>query len=171
MLYLEQFKVSRSLKKSIRNKGYDVYLNRDFEAVISACAAMRADQEGTWITNDMQAAYEELHRLGLAHCVSVYKDGQLVGGLYGPSLGPFFFGESMFSTATDASKVALYYLIDYLKTKDFKLIDCQINNEHLGSLGAVEISRDQFLDLLEQYVHQPQPSMWQPRQLSEVTND
>jgi leucyl/phenylalanyl-tRNA--protein transferase len=166
VLYLDEFKVSRSLMKSIRNKGYDVYLNRDFEAVINACAELRASQEGTWITDEMQDAYIELHRLGLAHCVSVYKDNNLVGGLYGPSLGPFFFGESMFSSATDASKVALYYLVHYLKTKDFKLIDCQINNDHLVSLGAREISRDKFLNLLDNYVHNPQPNMWQPRQLT-----
>ena len=166
ILYLDDLKVSRSLAKSIRNKGYEVYLNRDFEAVITACAESRKDQEGTWITDDMLDAYLNLHSLGLAHSVSVYHDKILVGGLYGPSIGPFFFGESMFSKMTDASKVALYYLVNYLKSFDFVLIDCQLSNPHLTSLGARDISRDQFLDILDKHIHKPQLTNWQTRQLS-----
>ena len=167
VLYLDELKVSRSLQKSIRNKGYEVYLNRDFEAVIQACAESRKDQEGTWITDEMLDAYISLHAMGIAHCVSVYHDKTLIGGLYGPSLGPFFFGESMFSYKTDASKVGLFYLVNYLKAKDFKLIDCQLSNPHLSSLGARDISRDQFLDCLESQVHKPQPKIWRPQMLSE----
>ena len=166
VLYLDELKVSRSLAKSIRNKGYEVYLNRDFEAVITACAESRKDQEGTWITSEMLDAYLNLHSLGLAHCVSVYHDKTLVGGLYGPSLGPFFFGESMFSKMTDASKVALYYLVDYLKSFDFILIDCQLSNPHLTSLGARDISRDQFLDILDKHILVSQQTNWQPRRLT-----
>lgn len=166
VLFLDEMKVSRSLRKSIRNKGYKVFLNRDFEAVITLCAALREDEEGTWITDEMIQAYLQLHSLGLAHCVSVYEDSQLVGGLYGPSLGRFFFGESMFSRATDASKVALYYLVEYLKEYDFKLIDCQLSNQHLTSLGARDISRDQFLDTLEKDVHKPQVAMWSVKELT-----
>lgn len=170
VLLLDQMKVSRSLKKSIRNKGYEVYLNRDFEAVISACAATRQHQEGTWITDDMMQAYIDLHAMGFAHCVSVYRDKTLVGGLYGPSLGRFFFGESMFSRASDASKVALYYLVNFLKQHEFLLIDCQLSNDHLSSLGAEDISRDQFLDVLEQHVQVPQGNIWQPKALT-LTDD
>lgn len=166
VLFLNELKVSKSLRKSIRNKGYRVFINRDFDAVIEHCAYIRADQEGTWITDDMKSAYQELHRMGLAHCVSVYHDNELVGGLYGPSLGPFFFGESMFSRATDASKIALYYLVEHLKRYDFLLVDCQISNNHLTSLGARDISRDQFLDLLEKHIHKHQPAIWDTRELT-----
>lgn len=170
VLYLNELKVSRSLKKSIRNKGFEVYLNRDFEAVITACAETRQDQEGTWITQDMVTAYVDLHAMGFAHCISVYLDKTLVGGLYGPSLGRFFFGESMFSKVTDASKVALYYLVNYLKQYNFSLIDCQLSNDHLSSLGARDISRDKFLDELEHHVNVPQANMWQPKMLT-LTDD
>lgn len=170
VLYLDELKVSRSLNKSIRNKGFEVYLNRDFESVISACAEMRKDQEGTWITDEIVDAYVDLHAMGFAHCISVYLDKELVGGLYGPSLGRFFFGESMFSRVSDASKVALYYLVNYLKQQNFLLIDCQLSNNHLTSLGARNISRDHFLDELEQHVNVPQGNIWQAKALS-LTDD
>ena len=170
VLYLDELKVSRSLAKSIRNKGYQVFLNRDFESVIHACAQSRMKEEGTWITSDMVQAYVNLHSLGLAHCVSVYSDQELVGGLYGPSLGRFFFGESMFSKKTDASKVALYHLVNYLKSRDFELIDCQLSNPHLTSLGARDINRDKFLDILEAHVHKQQDNIWKPHQLNDLND-
>ncbi len=171
VLYLDELKVSRSLAKSIRNKGYQVYLNRDFEAVITACSESRKNQEGTWITDEMINAYINLHAMGIAHCVSVYQDKTLVGGLYGPSLGPFFFGESMFSSKTDASKVALYYLVNYLKKLDFILIDCQLSNPHLTSLGAKEISRDQYLRVLDKHIYDKQQNIWRPQELTAETDD
>lgn len=169
VLFLDDLKLSRSLKKSIRNKGFKAYLNRDFESVIQHCAEIRS-KDGTWITQDMLDAYITLHQLGMAHCVSVYQDNNLVGGLYGPSLGKFFFGESMFSIATDASKVALFYLVKYLKQHDFVLIDCQMPNDHLATLGCRDISRENFLDLIERDVYHEQGDIWRPQQLTVPTD-
>ena len=166
VLYLDELKVSRSLNKSIRNKGYVAYLNRDFEMVIQLCAQLRSNEQGTWITQEMLDAYMTMHQLGMAHCVSVYQNNTLVGGLYGPSLGKFFFGESMFSKASDASKVALYYLVEYLKQQEFIMIDCQMPNDHLSSLGCREIPRNEFLDILQQDVYHEQRNIWQPKLLS-----
>ncbi|RLA05861.1 MAG: leucyl/phenylalanyl-tRNA--protein transferase [Gammaproteobacteria bacterium] len=168
VLYLEQLKVSRSLGKSIRNRNYQIWINKDFNQVIQGCAAARAYSDETWITDEMLLAYQDLHQYGAAHCLSVYQDGQLVGGLYGISEGRFFFGESMFSTATDASKVALYYLVQFLKSYDFLMIDCQVPNEHLTSLGSTQITRNEFIQQLEKWRDWPQPeSMWQPREITE----
>lgn len=139
-------KVSRSLAKRIRNAGFHVTLDEAFAAVVAGCAAPRQDDGGTWITPRMQRAYENLHRLGYAHSVDVWLDGELSGGLYGVSLGRMFFGESMFSMARDASKVALYHLARQLERWGFILIDCQVMNEHLRSLGVREMARREFLD-------------------------
>ena len=165
VLHLDELKISRSLSKSIRNKGYTAYLNRDFESVIELCAKLRSQEQGTWITREMLDAYITLHQLGMAHCVSIYQNNTLVGGLYGPSLGRFFFGESMFSTATDASKVALFYLVEYLKQHEFALIDCQMPNDHLSTLGCREIPRAEFLDLLSSDVYHEQGDIWRPQKL------
>lgn len=148
-------RISRSLRKRIRNGGFAVRLDTAFEPVMRACAESRADQAGTWITPAMIDAYCTLHARGLAHSVEVYRAGELVGGLYGVALGAAFFGESMFSRVPDASKVALAWLAAQLRHWDYRLIDCQIPSPHLESLGARTISRSHFLDLLRAALSQP----------------
>jgi leucyl/phenylalanyl-tRNA--protein transferase len=144
------FKRSKSLKQSIRNGSFEVRFDEAFDQVIRHCAsAGEREEDGTWITEEMTKAYIELHRLGYAHSVETYRDGLLVGGLYGVSLGKAFFGESMFHNVRDASKVALSALVDRLKEWDFHLIDAQQRTEHLKSLGAHAIPRQQFLEMLE----------------------
>lgn len=151
VLFPDQLKISRSLKKTIRRQQYTLSFNQDFEAVIRACAAPRAYSEDTWITNDMQTAYLELHRQGHAHSVEVWNlDGKLIGGLYGLLLDQVFCGESMFHLATDMSKVAMVALSEWLLEKGIEVIDCQIPNDHLASLGAVTIPKVEFL---QQYLH------------------
>ena len=150
VLMPDELRVSRSLAKSIRNRGYRVTFDMQFAAVISQCAdcGTRAF-EGTWISPEMHAAYCELHRLGHAHSVEVWKDYRLVGGLYGLELGRIFFGESMFSVETDASKVALYWQVAALRERNIELIDCQVASDHLFSLGARLIPRAEFVARLE----------------------
>ncbi len=150
--------ISKSLKRNLKRDNYTVIINHDFQTVIQSCSMPRAKQPETWILPEMQSAYLALHRAKVAHSVEVYDDaGNLTGGLYGVSLGKFFFGESMFSKKPDASKIALAHLAAYLKRADFILIDCQVPNEHLYSLGAVDISRDNFLRLLSKYATTEQP--------------
>lgn len=158
----DQLKVSRSLSKSIARKDYAVTLDRVFPDVLNACAGARAKSRGTWLGPDMQHAYCELHEQGHSHSVEVWRDGELIGGLYGVSVGRVFFGESMFSHANDASKIALYYLCEQLKQWSYELIDCQISSAHLTTLGAAEISRRSFLELLAPAVRlQGQDGRWQ----------
>jgi leucyl/phenylalanyl-tRNA--protein transferase len=150
VLFPDNLKVSRSLKKVLKNKGFEVYFDRDFEKVINMCASVpRPGQEGTWLTDEMIKAYIKLHHLGFAHSVEVYLNGELVGGLYGVSLGGTFFGESMFHTVSDASKVAFVHLVKKLKEYDFDMIDCQQSTPHMARFGAEEIPRERFLSLLE----------------------
>ena len=137
-------KVHRSLAKTLRNKAYEVRFDTAFEEVIRACAAPREGEPGTWITAEMRAAYVRLHRLGTAHSVETWIDGELVGGLYGVAIGRMFYGESMFSRARDASKIALAHLARRLQGAGFGLIDCQMRTDHLATLGAREIPRAQF---------------------------
>ena len=137
--------VSRSLRKTLRQGRFAVSFDRDFPAVIRACAEPRTYADGTWITPAMQAAYLELHRRGLAHSVEVWQDDRLVGGLYGLSIGRLFFGESMFSLETDASKAALAVFSRQLCRWRFTLIDCQVPNDHLRRLGGFEMPRNTFL--------------------------
>ena len=137
--------VSKSLAKRVRSGHYRVTVDTAFADVIVGCAAPRADRSGTWITAAMRAAYIELHELGFAHSVEAWRNGELVGGLYGVSLGHLFFGESMFSRRPDASKVALVHLAAQAAAWRFPLIDCQIMNDHLRSLGAVAMPRTRFL--------------------------
>lgn len=151
----EQIRVSRSLAKSLRNKGYQVTLDRSFSDVIAACAEPRPGQTGTWITHNMQQAYTALHHAGYAHSVEVRQQGALIGGLYGVAQGGVFFGESMFSRATDASKVALVYLCAQLVRWRFRLVDCQTQSAHLLRLGAEPIPRNRFMDLLAAALEQP----------------
>ena len=146
------FRRSRSLAKSLRNRGYTTRLDSAFNEVLAACAAPRATGPGTWITPEMAAAYGELHALGHAHSVETWRNGELVGGLYGLCLGRVFFGESMFSRATDASKVALARLVDECLKRGIALIDCQVDSPHVASLGSRNLPRAQFLKLLSQHI-------------------
>lgn len=146
VLYPDQFKTSRSLRKSIAKLAFTVSYDTAFARVIEACAAPRSLQPGgTWITSGMHDAYCRLHALGCAHSVEVWQGPDLVGGLYGVSLGQIFYGESMFSRVSDASKFALKSLCERLGSRSYKLIDCQIESAHLLSLGAVSIPRKQFI--------------------------
>lgn len=152
--------VSRSLAKVLRQRRFDVTFDRDFEAVIRACAAPRSYANGTWITEHMQQAYTHLHAQGLAHSVEVWDAGQLVGGLYGLAMGRLFFGESMFSRTDNASKVGFVTLVQHLERAGVVLIDCQMPTQHLHSLGAGPISRDAFAQYLRTYVDQPAQGPW-----------
>jgi leucyl/phenylalanyl-tRNA--protein transferase len=153
VLFPNEFRCSRSLAKTIRNRGFETAIDRDFAAVIDGCAAPRDASPGTWITAEMREAYLELHRHGYAHSVETYLDGQLAGGLYGVRLGGVFFGESMFSRETDASKVALARLVEACIREGIAVIDCQLASRHLGSLGSRSISRRQFQALLREHAH------------------
>jgi leucyl/phenylalanyl-tRNA--protein transferase len=156
VLDLTEFKLSRSLRKTIKKGVFQVTFDRAFEEVIRACATVaRKGQSGTWITEEMQQAYIHLHGLGYAHSVETWFDETLVGGLYGVSLGKAFFGESMFHHKTDASKVALATLVDYLKRWNFQFIDAQMATEHLISLGAKEMPRRIFLKRLHGALRHP----------------
>lgn len=148
VLFLDDFKVSKSLKQSI--KKFEIKFNSNFETVIEMCSTVnRKDQDSTWITDEMKAAYIKLHKKGYAYSVETYYQNNLVGGLYGIALGKVFFGESMFHTKSDASKVALYYLVNLLKQNNFKLIDVQQKTNLLSSLGATEIDIKILLDILK----------------------
>jgi leucyl/phenylalanyl-tRNA---protein transferase len=150
MLELDEFKISRSLQKTLRRKVFQVTFDRVFEEVIASCSVVpREGQRGTWITQEMRDAYLELHGLGYAHSVESWFGGKLVGGLYGVSLGKAFFGESMFHHKTDASKVALATLVEKLKSWGFHFIDSQMTTEHMMSLGAKEVPRRIFLKRLQ----------------------
>lgn len=141
---LDKFHLSKSLRRTIRSGKFTVTIDRDFPAVITACA----DREETWINGDIERAMLALHGTGHAHSVEVWHEGELVGGLYGVKLGRAFFGESMFSRITDASKVALAWLVARMKAGGFTLLDCQFMTSHLASLGAVSISRKAYVALL-----------------------
>lgn len=148
VVYTESYQPARSLRKIIKREAFTITMDTAFREVIQACSEPRAYSNGTWITDDMQTAYCRLHHQGYAHSVECWQDGELVGGLYGVSLGKLFFGESMFSRASNASKVAFVHLVAFCRQLGFPLIDCQVTNHHLLSLGAGEISRSQFLDVL-----------------------
>lgn len=155
VLFPEKFKVSKSLKQTLKKKVFDIRIDFAFEEVIKNCAiAKRKNEHGTWITDEMQEAYIKLFNAGLAHSIETWEGNKLVGGLYGISLGSAFFGESMFHKRTDASKVAFHYLSQLCIKWDFQFIDCQITNPHLLSLGAEEIPRSDFLDLLDQSLNE-----------------
>ena len=144
-----EFRLRRSLAKRIRNAGFEVRVDTCFSAVMEACAAPRDGEPGTWITPEMVAAYTALHHAGHAHSVEVWQDGALVGGLYGVALGRMFYGESMFSRVSDASKVAAAHLARQLDRWNFGLIDCQMKTAHLASLGAREMPRRDFIARVE----------------------
>ena len=145
VLFCDELKVSRSLAKNLRNKGFETRIDSAFAMVIKACAEPRKGDPGTWISAAMQAAYVALHRAGHAHSFETWRDGRLVGGLYGVAIGRAFFGESMFSRETDASKVALVALVEELRGRGCPMIDCQQRTPLLASMGGREIPRRQFL--------------------------
>lgn len=161
VLPVDEVHVSRSLRKTIRSRKFRVSADTAFGDVMAGCAAPRPDQNGTWITRDMTEAYARLFTLGYAHSIESWLNGRLVGGLYGVALGRMFFGESMFSRASDASKVALVLLARQLGRWGFRIIDCQMSTEHLASLGARDISRASFLRRVRELVREPAvPSPW-----------
>ncbi|MCT7910396.1 leucyl/phenylalanyl-tRNA--protein transferase [Arcobacter lacus] len=150
VLYPENFKVSKSLRKSITNKGFIVKSNENFEKVIRSCAKIkRKHEDGTWISEEFIKAYTNLHKLDIAFSIECYLKDELVGGLYGVLIGNIFCGESMFSLVPDASKVAFYHLCQQAKQNGIKIIDCQVYNDHLASLGAFEITRNEYFNLLK----------------------
>ena len=152
VLYPSKLHISKSLRKSLRTRGFEVSADRAFALVIAACAESRNRGEGTWITSGMQEAYCALHRMGYAHSVETWHNGELVGGLYGLAIGKAFFGESMFSRVADASKTALVGLATSLAADGYRFIDCQVVSEHLTSLGAEAAPRDRFASELNEAV-------------------
>ena len=147
----EEMKVSKSLKKSILNKGFVIKSNENFEAVMRNCSNIkRKHEDSTWISEEFIQAYTNLHHLDIAFSIECYLDEELVGGLYGLLIGDVFCGESMFAKVTDASKVAFYHLCQQAKKNDIKLIDCQVYNDHLASLGAYEITREDYFKILKE---------------------
>ncbi|MDO8812250.1 MAG: leucyl/phenylalanyl-tRNA--protein transferase [Gallionella sp.] len=156
-----KFKTSRSLAMVLRNAAYEVRCDTAFEQVMRGCAAPRGGHHGTWIHEDMIAAYCALYEIGYAHSVEVWMDGRLAGGLYGVAIGRIFYGESMFSHASNASKIALAYLAGQLERWQFKMIDCQMNTSHLASLGAREIPRSEFIARLQELINCEPVTHWQ----------
>ena len=155
VLYPSKLHISKSLRKSLRTRGFEVSADRAFALVIATCAESRNHGEGTWITSGMQEAYCALHRMGYAHSVETWHNGELVGGLYGLAIGKAFFGESMFSRVADASKTALVGLATSLAAEGYRFIDCQVVSEHLTSLGAEAAPRDRFASELNEAVGFP----------------
>lgn len=153
--------VSRSLARRIRKKEYDITYNQAFDEVIKGCAASRKGVNETWITGDIKEAYLNLHYRGYAHSVECWHEGKVVGGLYGIAIGKVFFGESMFSHRTDASKVALVHLARTLEQKQFRMIDCQVHSRHLQFMGARPIKRELFIGLLETYCSDEKTTDWE----------
>jgi leucyl/phenylalanyl-tRNA--protein transferase len=160
VLFPNEFKISRSLRKTLRNGQYEIRTDSAFEQVMRACAAPREGANGTWIHDEMIAAYCDLHRMGYAHSVETWINGELVGGLYGMALGRMFYGESMFSFKTDASKIAVAHLAAQLEKWNFGMIDCQMNTPHLTSLGAREIPRKDFITRLQDLINYSPVTDW-----------
>ncbi len=155
VLFPERLKVSRSLRKVLKKGRFRVTVDQAFPRVVTGCAAPRKDEEGTWITAEMEMAYRQLHERGVAHSVECWEGEELVGGLYGVAIGRVFFGESMFSRRSDASKVAFVHLVGMLQRWRYELIDCQVATRHLTSLGAVSIPRRQFIQMLRRLCEEP----------------
>jgi leucyl/phenylalanyl-tRNA--protein transferase len=164
VLFPAEFKIARSLRKTLKNGPYRTELDRAFGATIRACAGPRRSGPDTWLNAEMIESYEALHALGYGHSVETYREETLVGGLYGIHLGSVFFGESMFSLERDTSKIALARLVEECRLRRIELIDCQIASSHLASLGAREVSRNEFTALLRRYARrEPRGSWCQPR--------
>jgi leucyl/phenylalanyl-tRNA--protein transferase len=170
VLFTDELRVTRSLRKLVRQGRFEIRADSAFREVMEACAAVpRPGQGGTWITPSMVDAYCELHARGCAHSVESWRDGRLAGGLYGVTLGRMFFGESMFARVTDASKVAFVHLVAMLRARGFPLIDCQQETAHLASFGARPIPRRAFAERLAALVNSPAPGgAWTPLPVSEV---
>lgn len=179
ILMLEDFHLSKSLQKSIRKKRFRVTLNNNFRAVINECANVPRKITGlgqvgetsdlTWITDDMKEAYERLHDAGVAHSIEVWEQQELVGGLYGVAIGGVFCGESMFHLRTDASKVALYALVQHMQKHCLGFIDCQMGTSHLSSLGCKEIDREAFISLLHRHTEtNTNEEVWRPQSISNL---
>lgn len=163
VLFLGELHVARSLRRVIRSRRYSVTFDQAFVDVMRGCAEPRDGQDGTWITDAMMDAYSALAALGYAHSVEAWADGVLAGGLYGVAIGRMFFGESMFARRTDASKVALVHLVRQLQRWDFRLMDCQMSTDHLASLGAREIPREDFVEEVSRLVRrEPVRGRWTP---------
>ncbi|MUT72647.1 leucyl/phenylalanyl-tRNA--protein transferase [Stutzerimonas frequens] len=160
VLFPDELHVSRSLRKRMRHGDYQVTFDKAFAEVIQGCAGPRSYADGTWITTPMQDAYIRLHEMGVAHSVEVWQQGQLVGGLYGLAMGELFFGESMFSRATDASKVGFVTLVERLREWGFALVDCQMPTRHLESFGARSIPRAAFAEALAMHLDRPSAADW-----------
>nr|WP_204326324.1 leucyl/phenylalanyl-tRNA--protein transferase [Rhizobium lusitanum] len=146
---LDTFHVSKSLAKKIRQDPFDIRFDSDFEAVIAACAEQTSGRPSTWINDTIRSLYSVLHHIGHAHSVEAWEGDRLVGGLYGVSLGSAFFGESMFSRRTDASKICLVYLVERLRERGFTLLDTQFTTEHLKTFGAIDVPKDVYATMLE----------------------
>ena len=155
VLYPQELRLPKSLIRVMRKNHYEIRVDTAFKQVMEGCSQPRAGQDGTWISPQMIAAYTELHRLGLAHSVETWVNGELVGGLYGVALGRVFYGESMFTRVSDASKIAFVHLVRQLQRWQFTVIDCQMNTAHLARFGAREIPRAEFMQLLTESVHVP----------------
>jgi leucyl/phenylalanyl-tRNA--protein transferase len=170
VLFVDEFRIARSLRKRIKHQCWEIRADSDFRAVINACAsARRPRQSGTWITPETVDAYTALHERGYAHSVEAWRDGTLAGGLYGVAIGRMFFGESMFARETDASKVALAHLVAILRARKVPLIDCQQETEHLASFGARPIPRRTFAELVARLVHSTaEGGRWTPASISDV---
>lgn len=162
VLFPEEFRISRSLRKTLRGKPFEIRTDTVFERVMRACAAPRKGQAGTWISEDMVAAYTRLHRMGWAHSVEAWSEGDLVGGLYGVGIGRMFYGESMFSRKNNASKVALAHLAAQLQRWNYGMIDCQMHTSHLASLGARQLPRTEFIRRMNELLPLPETACrWQ----------
>ncbi|MDP4983604.1 leucyl/phenylalanyl-tRNA--protein transferase [Pseudoalteromonas tunicata] len=169
IIELEEFHVSRSLKKSLNKHPFKVFINRDFAEVMYQCQRQRIHHEGTWISDEMLDAYTTLHKMGHAHSIEIWLNDQLVGGLYGIMLGAVFCGESMFHTMPNTSKLASWALVNWLKRNQGAFIDCQVLNPHTASLGAKAISRDEYLSRLStQMTHIDLKRMWQSQELINI---
>jgi leucyl/phenylalanyl-tRNA--protein transferase len=155
VLPLDNFHVSKSLAKTIRRQPFDIRFDHDFDAVIAACAEATSDRPSTWINHTIRSLYSTLHGMGHAHSVEAWHDDQLVGGLYGVSLGSAFFGESMFSRRTDASKICLVHLVARLRDRDFTLLDTQFTTEHLKTFGAIDVPKDDYAVMLAAAMDSP----------------
>ncbi|MDR0633760.1 MAG: leucyl/phenylalanyl-tRNA--protein transferase [Azoarcus sp.] len=169
VLFPREIRLHRSLRRVLRQRRFEVRIDTAFPAVVAACAAPRKSGDGTWIVPAMQAAYGKMHELGHAHSVECWREGRLAGGLYGLALGRVFFGESMFSLETNASKIALVHLARLLEVKGFAMIDCQMTTSHLLSLGAREISRTDFCAGLERWASTNEtPECWLGEQIQSI---
>ncbi len=155
ILPLDDFHISKSLAKTIRRKPFDIRFNYDFDAVIAACGAETGDRPSTWINQTIKTLYSTLHQIGHAHTVEAWDGDELVGGLYGVSLGSAFFGESMFSRRTDASKICLVHLVERLRAKGFTLLDTQFTTEHLKTFGAIDVPKDEYAHILAAAMESP----------------